>query len=113
LGETLAQANMNPLTCVNLMGNLPRNSIIGPGLVDFDMSFIKDNHIAKLGENFNIQFRAELFNIFNRRNLPLPDSQNGAGLVPLDPLPQPGFGVIDQVTQVPMREVQFALKVVW
>lgn len=112
-GNTFAALGMNPLTCVNLMGNLPRNSIIGPGMIDFDMSFIKDNHISKFGENFNIQFRAELFNIFNRTNLPLPDSQNGVGLVPLDPLPQPGFGVIDQATQVPMREIQFALKVAW
>ena len=31
----------------------------------------------------------------------------------MDPLPQPGFGVIDQATQVPMREIQFALKIVF
>ncbi len=112
-GNTFAALGMNPLTCINLMGNLARNSIIGPGLVNFDMSFIKDNHINKLGENFDIQFRADIFNIFNRTNLPLPDSQNGAGLVPLDPLPQANFGVIDQQTQVPMREMQFSLKVTW
>jgi hypothetical protein len=112
-GNTFAALGMNPLTCINLMGNLKRNSIIGPGLVNFDMSFIKDNHIAKFGEEFNIQFRAELFNIFNRTNLPLPDSQNGLGLVPLDPLPQIGFGVIDSATQLPMREIQFALKIAW
>jgi hypothetical protein len=115
LGETLAQAGLNPLTCVNLMGNLPRNSIIGPGLINFDMSFIKDNHIAKLGETFNVQFRADLFNIFNRVNLPLPDSgTNGLDtLEPLPPVSGDGFGLIDQQTQVPMREIQFSIKVVW
>jgi Carboxypeptidase regulatory-like domain/TonB dependent receptor len=115
LGETLAQAGYDPLTCINLMGNLTRNSITGPGLINFDMSFIKDTHIPKLGENFNIQFRADLFNIFNRTNLPLPDSQNGAGLVPLDPTSssQALFGIIDSATQVPMREIQFSLKLVW
>ena len=112
---TIASAGLNPLTCTNLMGNLPRNAIIGPGLFDVDMSFIKDNHIAKFGENFNIQFRAEFFNIFNRTNLPLPDSGTN-GLDTLEPLPPvlgDGFGLIDQATQVPMREIQFALKIVW
>ena len=110
--ETPAQLGFNPLSCFNLMGNLKRNSIIGPGLINFDMSFIKDNHIPKLGENTTMQFRAEFFNIFNRTNYPLPDSQT-TGLVALDPLAQPGFGLIDQATQVPMREIQFALKLVW
>jgi len=108
---TIAQAGLNPLTCTNLLGHLGRNAIIGPGLFNVDMSFIKDNHISKFGENFNIQFRAELFNIFNRTNLPPPTDN----LVPFDPLPsnQPTFGQIDQATQVPMREIQFALKIVF
>ncbi|MBZ5643997.1 MAG: carboxypeptidase regulatory-like domain-containing protein [Acidobacteriia bacterium] len=110
-GLTIAQAGLNPLTCTNLLGNLPRNAIIGPGLVNFDMSFIKNNHIRKISENFNVQFRAELFNIFNRTNLPGPTDN----LVAQDPLlsDNPSFGQIDQATQVPMREVQFALKIVW
>ena len=110
-GLTIAQAGLNPLTCTNLLGNLHRNAIIGPGLVNFDMSFIKDNHIRRISENFNIQFRAELFNIFNRVNLAAPTDN----LVAQDPLltDNPSFGQIDQDTQVPMREVQFALKIVW
>ncbi len=109
LGMSLAAAGLNPLTCVNLLGNLPRNSIIGPGLVNFDMSFIKNNHIRKISENFNVQFRADLFNIFNRVNLPAPTDN----LDQMDPLQVDGFGVIDQQTQTPMREIQFSLKVVW
>jgi hypothetical protein len=110
-GMTIAQAGLNPLTCTNLMGHLARNAIIGPGLFDIDMSIIKDTHISKFGENFDIQFRAEFFNILNHTNYQAPTDQ----LVTFDPLPQdtPNFGVIDQNTQVPMRQIQFALKVVF
>ena len=100
---------LGPDTCANLLGNLPRNSIIGPGLFNVDMSFVKDNHIKKLGENFNVQFRAELFNIFNRTNFAPPSDH----LIALDPNPQSGFGLLDNPTQVPMREIQFALKIVF
>jgi len=106
---SLVQLGLDPLTCPNLLGNLPRNSIIGPGLVNFDMSFLKDNHVPKLGENFNVQFRADFFNIFNRTNF-APPTDN---LDQMDPLQVPNFGVIDQALQVPMREIQFSLKVVW
>jgi len=75
------------------------------------MSVIKDTHISKLGENFNIQFRAEFFNILNRTNFQGPTDNLNA----LDPLlaDNPSFGQIDQDTQVPMREIQFALKIVF
>jgi hypothetical protein len=106
---TLASFGLNPLTCTNLLGNLPRNAIIGPGLFNIDMSIIKDNHISKFGENFNIQFRAEFFNILNRTNYAAPTDN----LDVLDPLAVDGFGQIDQATQVPMREIQFALKIVF
>jgi hypothetical protein len=106
---TLASFGLDPLTCTNLLGTLPRNSIIGPGLFNVDMSLIKDNHIPKFGENFNIQFRAEFFNIFNRTNFSAPTDN----IVQMDPLAVDGFGVIDQQTQVPMREIQFALKIVF
>jgi len=105
----LNTTKLGPDTCANLLGNLPRNSIIGPGLFNVDMSFVKDNHIKKLGEDFNVQFRAELFNIFNRTNFAPPSDH----LIALDPNPQSGFGLLDNPTQVPMREIQFALKIVF
>ena len=106
---TPASLGLDPLTCTNLLGSLPRNAIIGPGLFNIDMSIVKDNHIAKFGENFNIQFRAEFFNILNRTNYQGPTDNLDA----LDPGPVDGFGSIDQDTQVPMREIQFALKIVF
>jgi len=107
----LTNPGIDPNTCSNLFGNLKRNSIIGPGLINVDMSITKDTHITKISENFDIQFRAEFFNILNRTNFS-PPSDN---LLALDPGPGivDGFGQLDQPTQVPMREIQFGLKLIW
>jgi len=102
---------LNPLTCINLLGHLPRNSVIGPGLINLDFSVVKDNHIKKLGEAFNIQFRAEAFNLANRANFAPPPTGN---LEPIDSTGAPvgGFGQLTTL-QVPNREIQFALKVIF
>jgi Carboxypeptidase regulatory-like domain len=103
--------DLNPLTCINLLGHMPRNSVIGPGLINLDFSVIKDNHIRKFGEAFNIQFRAEAFNLLNRANFAAPPTGN------LEPLASDGTptGTFGQLTslQIPNREIQFALKVIW
>jgi hypothetical protein len=103
---------LNPLTCINLLGNLGRNTVIGPGLINLDFSFIKDNHIKKLGENVNIQFRAEMFNALNRTNFSAVPTSNlealGSNGTPID-----GFGQLGAPLQVPNREIQFAMKLVW
>ena len=65
--------NPIPGTCANLLGNSGRNSVYGPGLVDFDFSVIKD---TKISERLNVQFRAEIFNIFNRTNFNPPLANN-------------------------------------
>jgi hypothetical protein len=51
--------------CFNLRGNSGRNTLIGPGTIDLDFSVYKNNYIKRISENFNIQFRAEFFNILN------------------------------------------------
>jgi hypothetical protein len=102
---------LNPLTCINLMGHLPRNNVIGPGLINLDFSVVKDNHIKRLGEAFNVQFRAEMFNLMNRANFAPPPTNN---LEPIDSTGAPA-GTFGQLTslQVPNREIQFALKVIF
>src|SRR5258708_17388081 len=50
-----------PGTCPNIRGNLGRNSIIGPGLENFDFSMVKNNYIPKISQSFNVQFRAEIY----------------------------------------------------
>ncbi len=94
----------------NLRGNLARNAVIGPGLSNLDISLFKNNRIRRISENFNLQFRAEFFNVFNRANFASPvDNLNlfdqtgnrisSAGLV--------------TSTQTTAREIQFALKLIW
>ncbi|HEV7646170.1 MAG TPA: TonB-dependent receptor [Pyrinomonadaceae bacterium] len=50
-------------------GNLPRNALRGPNFRQFDMTFSKK---IRLTENANIQFRTEIFNIFNTTNFANP-----------------------------------------
>ena len=52
-------------TCANLLGNEGRNSIIGPGFFNLDFSVFKNNYIKSISENFNVQLRAEFFNVLN------------------------------------------------
>jgi hypothetical protein len=98
-------------TCINLLGNLGRNTVIGPGLFNIDMNLVKDNYIRRISETFDIQFRAEFFNIFNRTNFALP-SINHLESISATGTPQSGFGVLTN-TQIPNREIQFALKMIW
>jgi hypothetical protein len=107
----MSNPSLNPLTCINLLGNLGRNTVIGPGLTNIDMSMTKDTHIKKISEAFDVQFRAEFFNIVNRTNFAPPNAGNLEALSSTGTTP-PGFGVLT-ATQVPNREIQFALKLVW
>jgi hypothetical protein len=100
-----------PNTCFNLLGNLGRNTVIGPGLLNVDFSAVKDNYIRKINESFDIQFRAEFFNILNRTNF-APPNVNNLEALQADGTPAPNFGVLT-ATQVPNREIQFALKILW
>ena len=46
-------------------GNIGKNTVIGPGMTNVDLSLAKETHI---GERLNLQFRAEVFNILNHSN---------------------------------------------
>jgi len=50
-------------------GNLGRNTVIGPGLKNFDFAVVKNIPVAEMK---SIQFRAEAFNLFNRANFNRP-----------------------------------------
>ncbi|MGH9354835.1 MAG: carboxypeptidase regulatory-like domain-containing protein, partial [Terriglobia bacterium] len=94
----------------NLMGNLGRNVLIGPGISNLDFSVIKNTRVRMISENFDLQFRAEFFNILNRANF----ASSTDNLAIFDPKgnPVPGAGLIT-FTQTPAREIQFALKLIW
>lgn len=57
----------------NPNGDLSRNKYYGPGFADVDLSVIKN---IPLRERLKIQLRADMFNLFNRKNL-----ATGAGAV--------------------------------
>jgi outer membrane receptor protein involved in Fe transport len=97
-------------TCANLIGNAGRNSVVGPGLVDYDFSVFKNNKIKRISENFNAQLRVEVFNILNRANFGTPAKHstffNSSGQ------PIGGAGAVNN-TSTPAREIQFGVKLIW
>ncbi len=60
------------LPTVNTRGTLGRNTLIGPGLVNIDLSLGKS---LSLGEQRALQFRAEVFNLANHPNFAVPSGQ--------------------------------------
>jgi hypothetical protein len=60
-------------------GDVSRNLFTGPGFADVDLSVIKN---ISFGERLKLQLRAEMFNVFNRKNLASgPGSVGGNGYV--------------------------------
>jgi hypothetical protein len=106
-----------PGTCSNLLGNSGRNSLTGPGLVNLDFSVFKNFPVKKITESFNVQFRAEFFNILNHANFqpPLAFSHGGSSaLFNIDGTSIGKGGVLDStVGQPSARDIQFALKILW
>jgi len=78
--------------------NEGRNVVRGPGIEDVDLSLVKNFSIT---ERTRMQFRAELFNLFNHANLGLPEND----------LQSPAFGQILQAG--PARQLQLALKLMF
>jgi hypothetical protein len=98
-------------TCANLFGNSGRNTVIGPGLQDFDFSLFKNNPVHRISESFNVQFRWEVFNIANHANFspPLPGNRQ---VFLVSGAPNPSAGLLN-ATSTPSRQMQFALKLIW
>ena len=61
----------NPNSPVQQFGDAGRNVVLGPGYADWDFAAVKNIQVM---EGKQLQFRGELFNLLNRTNLRLPDS---------------------------------------
>jgi carboxypeptidase family protein len=85
-------------------GNLGRGTLTGPGLADMDFSVLKNIAIS---EKTNLQFRTEIFNLFNRANFGPPNSIvfSGAGV-------SPSAGTITTLATF-SRQIQFGLKLIF
>ncbi len=109
------------LQCFNLRGNAGRNILVGPGLTSLDFSIFKNTHVRRISENFNVQFRVEMFNILNHPNFAPPGAGDGntdifdgtgTSLAPSPSNPGGTAGVLLRTT-VPERQVQFAIKFIF
>jgi hypothetical protein len=83
-------------------GNLGRDTFYGPSYQQVDFSILKK---TRLTETKNMEFRAEMFNLFNRPNFDEPDSTFGTG----------GFGQIFNTLGRTLgvgtsRQIQLALR---
>ena len=104
-GGTPNQANLPILTrptCLGCVGNLGRNSFVGPGNWAADVTLSK---IFKLTERVNMKFDANAFNVFNRANFILATAGGGASNKPGQ---QGNFGQAAGTLRA--REMQFGLK---
>jgi hypothetical protein len=99
------------------LGNLGRDTGRGPNLFNTDIALLKD---TKIREQLRLQFRAEIFNIFNNVNFALPNislftagasgacTATGAGCGN----PNPSAGRITSIVGTP-RQIQLALKLIF
>ncbi|HTA85921.1 MAG TPA: hypothetical protein VK729_06595, partial [Silvibacterium sp.] len=90
-----AYQRLDPVANAGQFGTAGRNVNTGPAYSDWDFGALRN---FKVTESTQLQFRAELFNILNRTNFHLPDSD----------ISSPTFNQI--LAAEPPRQVQFALK---
>ena len=100
------------LWCFNKRGNAGRNILPGPGLVNLDFSLFKNNPIRRISEAFNVQFRAEIFNILNHANFALPVEPDNTDVFDETGASTGTEGLLTKTT-TSSRQIQFALKVIW
>ena len=61
---------------LGVLGNLGRNTLMGPGFASLDMSL---KRVIELGEDHRIEFRVEAFNLLNRANFSAPQNRGAGG----------------------------------
>jgi Carboxypeptidase regulatory-like domain/TonB dependent receptor/TonB-dependent Receptor Plug Domain len=98
--------------CFNLRGNAGRNILTGPGTSNLDFSVIKNNYLKRISESFNVQFRAEFFNILNRANFSVPVTPDNTDIFDSTGTATGVAGLLTS-TSTTAREIQFALKLIW
>ncbi|HSR52454.1 MAG TPA: carboxypeptidase regulatory-like domain-containing protein [Acidobacteriota bacterium] len=123
--ETISQyfntAAFAPPDQVGRLGLSPRAQYRGPGIHNWDVSFIKNVHGLPwfTNEGAQLQFRAEFFNFFNHTNPQFIDNGFAISVGDIDEQgnlldfeqTNPNFGRVTRVR--PPREIQFGLKLIW
>ncbi len=111
--------------------NTPRDILRGPGVGTWNLAINKDTKLGFLGENGNLQFRAEIFNLLNRANFGPPSQRRvwrhfdehcgcrqfmgGNIQAPTGSSSTKPLGTVGQITttSTTSRQIQLALKVVF
>ncbi|HSR06043.1 MAG TPA: carboxypeptidase regulatory-like domain-containing protein, partial [Bryobacteraceae bacterium] len=94
------------------VGTLGRNVLVGPGYVDTDIGILKNTRIT---ERINLQFRAELFNLFNHANFNFPSTavfSAGSIFTNYQATPNATAGQITSIVGN-ARQTQFSLKLLF
>lgn len=99
------------LPCFNLRGNAGRNILTGPGLTSLDFSLFKNMPFKKISERFNVQFRAEIFNILNHANFAPPTTPDNTDIFDGTGTVVTGVPGLLSRTTTTAREIQLAIKV--
>lgn len=96
------------LLIANHFGSLGRNVFIGPGFEDVDLSLLKN---TRFKERYNVQFRADAFNLFNHPNFGQPNrSVSAAAGNTFGQITSTRFPVGDSGSS---RQLQLALKFIF
>jgi hypothetical protein len=86
-------------------------------VTSLDFSIFKNNKIRRISENFNVQFRVEMFNVMNHPNFapPGPGDGNTDIFDPTGAAGAPPAGTAGALlrTTVSERQIQFAIKVIF
>ncbi len=99
-------------TCINLRGNAGRNILTGPGLMNLDFSLVKNTRISRISELFDVQFRAEIFNLLNHTNFQVPTLPNNTDIFISTGAPNSSAGILTSTT-TSSRQIQLGLKLIW
>jgi hypothetical protein len=91
------------------LGDSGRNIAIGPGLTNLDLAVFKNNYVHN--EKFNLQFRAELFNLLNHTNFAVPD-RTAAQIFTQTFSPVATAGLL-KTTSTTSRQIQLAVKYIF
>jgi len=95
-------------------GNMARNAIIGPGILSWDFSTLKNFAFT---EQRYLQFRFECFNCANHPNWGDPGTTLTSNTLNAAGIAIPGTGSFGEITStrpgIDMRELQFSLKLIF
>jgi hypothetical protein len=96
------------------LGNMGRNVLYGPNYSNVNFSMVKNTALTQLGDTTALEFRVEVFNIFNHPSFANPSNQvftaRANNPVPYVETPVATVGRVNN-TRSEAREIQLALKI--